>query len=140
MKRQRNYLQSLLAGESRAYGFTIAFWGSGAMLIKSNGLPGIQLALLYGLGAVTGFGIMAIAAFGKTSNKVSYEEPEYLVLGTMHYLASLVPIIIAYCFTQAGLPSSADFFLSGLGVSMMYNLFAVLEEDIVEKISSFIPV
>jgi hypothetical protein len=132
MNAERNYLQSLLAGESRAYGFTIAFWGSGAMLINTHGVPGIERALLYGLGAVTGFGILAIAAFGNSGKKVEYENPGYIVLGMVHYIAALIPIYLSYMINLASLTPAWKFFLSGMAVSTVYNILAVLEEDIVE--------
>jgi hypothetical protein len=137
--RNKNYLQSLLAGESRAYGFTIAFWGSGAMLIKANGLPTIDLALLYGLGAVVGFGVLAVAAFGRTSKEVDYESPSFLVLGMVHYLAALVPVYLTYLVTLTSAPVEADFFLSGLIVSITYNVLAVLEEDVTELVERLSP-
>ena len=136
---QRKYLQSLLAGESRAYGFTIAFWGSGSMLIKANGLPNINLALLYGLGAVVGFGVLALAVFGKAGKKVDSEDSSYLVLGMVHYLAALVPIYLAHLITSASIPAMGDFFLTGLAVSTTYNILAVLEEEITEFLEKFIP-
>ncbi len=135
---EKNYLQELLAGESRAYGFAIAFWGSGAMLIKANDLPTIELALLYGLGAVVGFGVLALAAFGRSNKQVETKESGYLVLGMVHYLAALVPIYLAYLITSASLPAAADFFLSGFAVSTTYNILAVVEEDLTEHLSKFI--
>lgn len=140
MNAERNYLQSLLAGESRAYGFTIAFWGSGAMLINAHGVPGIERALLYGLGAVTGFGVLAVAAFGKTGKKVDYENPEYIVLGMIHYIAALIPIYLSYLINSSALTPGWKFFLSGMVVSTVYNILAVLEEDIVEFVEGHLPI
>jgi hypothetical protein len=131
---RRNYLQALLAGESRAYGFTIAFWGSGAMLIKAHGVPGVENALAYGLGAVLGFGILSIAAFGQAYREVEYEKPTYAVLGMIHYIAALVPIYLSYLIVSGPLGASMEFLLSGFAVSTVYNVLAVLEEDIAELI------
>jgi hypothetical protein len=139
MNAERNYLQSLLAGESRAYGFTIAFWGSGAMLINTHGVPGIERALLYGLGAVTGFGVLAIAAFGNSGKKVEYENPGYLVLGMIHYLAALIPIYLSHLINLTSLTPAWKFFLSGMAISTVYNILAVLEEDIVEFLEKISP-
>lgn len=135
---EKNYLQDLLAGESRAYGFTIAFWGSGAMLIKANDLPTVELALLYGLGAVVGFGVLALAAFGRSNKEVEAKDSGYLVLGMVHYLAALVPIYLTYLITSSSLPATADFFLSGFTVSTTYNILALVEEDFTEHLSRFI--
>lgn len=140
MEKERNYLKSLLAGESRAYGFTIAFWGSGAMLINTHGVPGIERAMLYGLGAITGFGVLAIAAFGKTGKKVEYKNPGYIVLGMIHYIAALIPVYLSYLINSSVLTPAWKFFLSGMVVSTVYNVLAVLEEDIVEFVEGHIPI
>jgi len=140
MTAERNYLQSLLAGESRAYGFTIAFWGSGAMLINTHGVPGLTLALMYGLGAITGFGVLAVAAFGQSVKEVEYENPGYIVLGMVHYLAALIPVYLSYLINSGPFTASLDFFLCGMAVSTVYNILAVLEEDIVEGIEGYIPI
>lgn len=124
----------MLAGESRAYGFTIAFWGSGAVLINSFGMPGVFQALVYGLGAVTGFGILAVMSFGGATKEVEKDESEYLALATVHYLASLAPIAFAGLLARTGRPFPA-FFVGGLGVSLLYNLLSMLEEDISELLN-----
>lgn len=123
-------LRSILAGESRAYGFTISFWGSGAVLISNFGVPGVLGALMYGLGAVTGFGILALYSFG-AEKEVKKTNSQYLALASVHYLASLAPILVAGLLARY-LTSVPAFFVGGLSVSLLYNLLALLEEDISE--------
>jgi hypothetical protein len=135
--RERGYLRSILTGESRAYGFTIAFWGSGATLIKANGLPEIQQALLYGVGAVLGFGVLTLAVL-REEEESSPGNESYLILGALHYIASLVPITLVYLAVNSGIPELSQFLLSGLIVSFTYNILAVLEGDIAEFIESHI--
>lgn len=53
-----------------AYGFTIAFWGSGLLLINEFGLLHTVDLLEYAVGAGTGFGLLAVATFGGTVNTV----------------------------------------------------------------------
>ncbi len=127
----QKFLKSMLAGESRAYGFTIGFWGSGAVLINSFGMPNVFEALLYGLGAVIGFGFLAYLSFGGATKQVERTESEYLTLATVHYLASLAPILFAGLIANVMEPFGA-FFVGGLAVSLLYNLLALLEEDISE--------
>lgn len=134
----QKFLKSMLAEESRAYGFTISFWGSGAVLVNSFGTPDTVLALMYGLGAVTGFGILAVNSFGGVTEEVEREDSTYMALGTIHYLASLVPIVIAG-FIASHLNAFSAFFIGGLSVSLIYNLLALLEEDISEILSNNLP-
>lgn len=129
-----NFLRSMLAGESRAYGFTIAFWGAGVVLSDSFGLPGMFQALSYGVGAVTGFALLALKSFEDATVEVNRSENEYRVLASLHYLASLAPIVIAGGLSRFFTVFPA-FFLGGLSVSLTYNILALLEEDLSELIS-----
>ena len=135
MSGEKDYLQAVLAGESRAYGFTIAFWGSGALLINGFGVPNFIEAMSYGLGAVTGFGLLALIAFRSTLTTVEESEITPVVMSMIHYLASLIPIIVASVIVENVESSVTAFFLAGCSVSMIYNMLSVLEEDIAEIIS-----
>lgn len=126
------YLQSMLAGESRAYGFTIAFWGSGALLINQFGAPNLFQALSYGFGAVLGFGLLAFTAL--KDQRTDSSDEAILVLSTVHYLSALMPMIVTHGAIQLDLTSEATFLIGGMSVSLLYNLFSVLEEDIAELI------
>jgi hypothetical protein len=128
----------MLASESRAYGFTIAFWGSGTMLINSHGLPGLEQALLYGFGAVLGFGALSVLTFRGTE-KIDYDRPDIAVLGMVHYLAALVPIALSSLITSLSIAVWVQFFLSGFLVSSVYNILAVLEEGLAELVENFSP-
>jgi hypothetical protein len=133
---REQYLQSMLAGESRAYGFTVAFWGSGALLINQFGAPNILQALSYGFGAVLGFGLLAFATMKGADSEKS--EDTFMVLSTVHYLSALMPMIFTHLAIQLNFGSIPTFLIGGASVSMLYNLLAVLEEDIAELIERFI--
>jgi len=129
----RDFLRSALEKESRAYGFTIAFWGSGAMLISEYGLPSLIEALSYGGGAVLGFGLLTLIAYHRALGKPSYDEDKIMILGMVHYFASLVPIVLAAYFAKIN-PSWASFGLTGITTSVGYNLGMLVEEALSEKI------
>lgn len=133
---QKNLLRSILDSESRAYGFTIAFWGSGIVLIKAFGVPGIERVLFYALGAITGFMVTTLIAYHRFFQSPSYEQPEYLIFSTVHYLSSLAPIVATYGFTLLNLNASTTFFLSGVSVSLNYNILMLVEESISEHVKA----
>lgn len=128
-------MRSVLVEEAFAYGFTIAFWGSGVLLINEFGLlhtPGI---LTYAGGAVTGFGALAVVTFGGAVDTVEMEStPSYYVLAGIHYLAAFVPIVLVHLVIAAAFGKSITLFLAGALVSVCYNVFAVLEEALSELI------
>lgn len=129
---KRSSLRSTLAQESRAYGFTIAFWGSGAILIGSLGLPTVTEAFLYGFGAVLGFGFLAIWAYSKAFGSVEEEKSEdLLVLSMVHFLAPVIPVFVTVLVTR--LPENWAFFSAGAVVSIGYNLGMIVEEYLYEE-------
>ncbi len=128
---RNNFLRSTLAKESRAYGFTIAFWGSGAALIKAFGLPTLIEALSYGFGAVLGFGILSIIAYRKALGTPDYEEKDIMVLSMVHYIAALIPVAAAFQLNFLG-PVKAHL-ATGMAASLLYNLGMVFEEFISEE-------
>ena len=131
MADNKNYMRSMVSGESRAYGFTIAFWGSGALLINEFGAPDIFLALSFGFGAILGFGLLALSLFG-TKSEAQTEDKAVLVLATIHYLSALAPMIFTHLVIQTGLPVEIKFLFGGMGVSVLYNVLSIVEEDIAE--------
>lgn len=132
---KRSYLKGLLAGESRAYGFTIAFWGSGSILINQFGVPNFVQAVSYGSGAITGFALLAIIAFKSTLTTIKNVKTESLVLSTIHYLAALIPLVVSKIIVDNTPNIALAFFLAGASVSIVYNSLSILEEDIAELIS-----
>lgn len=128
----RNFLRSILINESRAYGFTIAFWGSGIVLVNSFGLPALENVLLYGAGAVTGFALLSIYAFRRAFTTAESEGEQFLVMSMIHYIASLVPILVTASLTS--LDGYAALFLSGLNVALVYNLLMLVEEILFEEL------
>lgn len=127
-----SFLRDVLTGESRAYGFTIAFWGSGQALAFHTASILPSNVFSYGLGAVTGFSIMAYFAFREALRPAKYEDTEYMVMSMMHYLAALLPIALAYVYGNH-MDGNALFFATGASVSLTYNIAMVLEEVFSEE-------
>jgi len=131
-----NFLRSTLAGESRAYGFTLAFWGSGALLLKAFGTPSLLEVMLYTSGAIVGFALVTLLAFREPFQTVQREEEtEYMVFSMVHFISSLAPILITYGLTVLS-SHPVIFFLSGASVSMNYNLLMIIEKEFIEQVSS----
>ncbi|PSH01394.1 MAG: hypothetical protein BRC26_03590 [Nanohaloarchaea archaeon QH_8_44_6] len=128
---RKNFLRETLANESKAYGFTIAFWGSGALLVNYSGLPVLSEALMYGIGAITGFGILTLYSYRSTFSEIEYEESEVMVLSMVHYVAALLPVAVTYYTGRIEPPY--NFFVTGFCVSLLYNLGMIAEEILSEK-------
>ena len=135
---RKAFLRSVLVQESRAYGFTLAFWGSGILLIDAFGIPTLYRVLFYTGGAILGFGILTLVAFRKALSTVEYEQPQYLVFSMVHFISALAPIVLTH-FAIIGVQSQSFFdpwiayLIAGLTVSMGYNLLMLIEERLSRK-------
>lgn len=131
----RQFVRRLLIDEAFAYGFTIAFWGSGLLLVKTYGLLNLGGILAYAGGAITGFGLLAVATFGSPVETVETDtSPEFLVLGAIHYLAAFVPIVLTHYLLLAPFGRVVTLALVGANVSVSYNAAAALEEVVSERL------
>ncbi|MFB6303457.1 MAG: hypothetical protein ABEH78_11440 [Haloferacaceae archaeon] len=134
----RAFVQRLLVEESFAYGFTIAFWGSGVLLVGEYGVLRTLGVLSYAVGAITGFGLLAVASFGGVfATATPDRSPRYVVLAGIHYLASLVPIVITHVLVAAPVGRLPSLFAAGINVSLSYNAFAALEEIVSEVVRAY---
>ncbi|SEH51910.1 hypothetical protein SAMN05192561_10471 [Halopenitus malekzadehii] len=125
----REFLRRLLVEEAFAYGFTIAFWGSGVLLVDAFGVFGIRGVLAYAVGAVTGFGLLLVGTFDGVLAAVDVDgDPSYHVLAGIHYVAALVPIVTAHFLVRADIGQTPTVFLVGVSVPVWYNLFVTAEE------------
>ena len=155
----REFVRGLLVEASFAYGFTIAFWGSGVLIVNEYGLPHTPGVLAYAVGAVTGFGLLirscvvrddrrsrpgdrryivthdrtTAASFGGVFTRVTPERtPQYVLLAGVHHLASLVPIVVTHLVLIAPVGTFGSLFLVGTNVSVVYNIAAAMEESVSE--------
>ena len=63
MKRFAGFLAYAIAGESKAYGFTLVIWATGTATIGQHGYPDELRVLLFVLGALSAFLVTIAAAF-----------------------------------------------------------------------------
>jgi hypothetical protein len=131
----RTLLRGILVDESFAYGFTIAFWGSGLLLIERFGVLASPGVIAYATGAITGFALLAVTTFGGAIDTLELESsPSYHVLAAVHYLAALVPIGLTHFLIEVPIGARVTIFSAGLCVSVCYNLTAALEETVSKRV------
>lgn len=126
----RTRLESNLTAESEAYGYTLSIWGAGALLTHTFGLPDVERTLAYLIGALVGFTVLAVLAWGDISSEMSVEEtPTSRVVSAIHLFATGGSILATHgLITVAGdLYAPIVFFLTGGLVTMAYNLLLLVE-------------
>lgn len=124
-----------LTDESKAYGYTLCIWGSGAVLIGNFGIPSTQQVLLYALGAVIGFAVLAGAVYRGLLKEVSREQDDQLMVASMvHFLAALGTISLTVLLTPY--PAEAAFFLAGANATVSYNMLMLAEVFLAEELQT----
>lgn len=125
--RLRNQLQVNLTDESKAYGYTLSIWGSGASLINAFGFPSGMEVMLYVLGAVVGFGLLAVAVYGGMLGAVANLRDEEMVVASMVHLLAALGTVGASVVIANTLSAVPAFFLTGVNASVTYNLLLLAE-------------
>lgn len=136
----RSQLRRNITGESLAYGYTLAIWGSGALLLNSfDTLPFDVLAFVFG--GVAGFTALAFLAFRTFVGQVEYAKNEdFVVASTIHIFGSLGTVLVNYAIiTQApaSIQKEVIFLLVGFNATFLYNIMLLVEEIISKDIYRF---
>ncbi len=129
------HLKTNLTGESKAYGYTLVIWGSGALLISQFGLPAFPEVMLYVFGALSGFALLAFIAYqGMFIDVANPREERLIVVSMLHYIAALGTVGISQLLHIE--PVELAFFLVGVNASVMYNVLLLVEIFFGEQLRS----
>jgi hypothetical protein len=89
MRGLRAALGTIVAASAAPYGYTISVWSSGAVLLGSHGIPSVAEVFAFLAGALTGFGVMALAAHGALTRTEPLDRaPDRVIAGALHWLAA----------------------------------------------------
>ncbi|HEX2098495.1 MAG TPA: hypothetical protein VHF46_05515 [Rubrobacteraceae bacterium] len=88
----RNYyrrrLRVIVGSSAGPYGFTLATWSAGAVLMSAHGIPSLLAILTFIAGAVVGFGFVGFLAFGGLEKHFDEDHGDPpLVWGSFHLLS-----------------------------------------------------
>lgn len=84
----RRNLRAVIGSSAAPYGYTLATWTSGAMVIGARGIPTALAALSFMFGAVLGFAVVGALAFGGVSKHFDQESGEArLIWGSFHFFS-----------------------------------------------------
>lgn len=121
-------LRDNITDESVAYGYTLAVWGSGALLISSNTISPATI-MSFVIGGISGFALLALIAFGKFVKEVHPEkESNFVVASMIHVLASFGTVAVNYLLiTGSGLEKNLLFLVTGINTTFLYNIMLMAE-------------
>lgn len=124
----REQLAINLTDTSKAYGYTLAVWGSGAVLIGRYGFPEPLYVMAYTFGAVAGFGILALMVYGTVFKEVTDLKEDTLLVATMlHFIAALGTIALSAGIAEVIASPLHGFLLVGINATGSYNVGLLVE-------------
>ena len=84
----RRNLRVVVGTSAAPYGYTLATWTTGAVLVGARGIPSALAALTFMFGAVLGFAVVGAVAFGGVGKHSDRESGEArLVRGSFHFFS-----------------------------------------------------
>jgi len=130
----RQRLRTTLGSSAAPYGYALATWTSGAVLIHDRGFPNALAALSFMLGAVLGFAVVGVLAFGSLTRHFDSEYGEApLVWGSFHFLSVALAIGAAVLVTSMVESYTLAWPLGGFLYTSAYLLTAGAEATIAYK-------
>jgi hypothetical protein len=83
----RKNLRAAVGASAGPYGYTLATWTTGAVLMNARGVPDTLAALAFMAGAVMGFAFVSVLAFGGLTKHFDRERGQALLWGSFHFFS-----------------------------------------------------
>lgn len=102
MERQgyRAALGATVAATVAPYGYTLTVWTTGAVIAHAHGIPDAVDALLFLLGAVTAFTVLAVVTLGTTVERLVPVPTHTVIWGGLHFVAVGLAIAAAWAVSD----------------------------------------
>jgi hypothetical protein len=118
----RAQLRSVVTASAAPHGYTLTLWTSGALTIRAaGGAPSVIEVLLLLVGAVAGFGMVGLLAYGSLNEVLSPAPPAIRLWAALHLLSVGACVLLVYGVTVlahgwmlwplAGFTATATYFL-----------------------------
>jgi hypothetical protein len=102
--RYRSDLRNVVGSSASAYGYTLTIWSTGMVLSHAYGPPSPPLVFSFFLGAVLGFAVVGVAAFGGVTVEFGTESGRVQLWGSFRFLSVALAVGAAW-FLSAYAPS-----------------------------------
>ena len=91
----RKNLRAAVGSSAGPYGYTLATWTTGAVLINARGIPDLLAVLMFMAGAAAGFAFVGTLAFGGVTKHFDRERGQALPWGSFHFFSVGLAILAA---------------------------------------------
>jgi hypothetical protein len=117
--RYRKALQGAVAASAAPYGYTLTIWTSGAVLAHQRGIPTGVGATLFMAGAVPGFAVVGLFAYGGIGPMRPAEPAPFSLWQALHFVSVGAAIGSAALIGRA-VDGEAAWLLGGLLATILY--------------------
>lgn len=117
--RYRSDLRNVLGSSASAYGYTLTVWSTGMVLSHAYGPPSPPLVFSFFLGAVLGFALAGMMAYGGVSVEFGAESSRIQLWGSFRFLSVGVAVGTAW-LVSAHVSSFPGWPLGALVATSMY--------------------
>ena len=127
LRRYRESLRAALSGESKAYGFALVVWGSGALAVDERGWPHPLDVIGFVGGALLATIVVLLASFGGPTGDFHARRLHRFAFGGLHIVSIAGALSLAFLVSSVVGPRVIAFLLTGFGASIVYHLLLGLE-------------
>jgi hypothetical protein len=132
----RSLLRRNVTEESPAYGYTLAIWGSGALLLTQYSITGVTI-MAYVLGGIIAFGVLSALAFGNLMTEIKEKNSKELAVSMIHLIAAFGAVGLNFLFLENlgnTLTHAQSGFVAGFIATSAYNALLLVEHYVYEDL------
>ena len=122
----RAKLSSIVASSAARYGYTLAIWSTGALILRTHGVPSVAEVLLFVAGGIAGFNGLGLFVGETLGQIISIDNrKDRLLAGVLDWLA--LGVVVGAVSLLSEIPSWVPWLVGPLAATLLYLLIASLQ-------------
>jgi hypothetical protein len=126
-RRYREALRVVVAGESKAYGFTLVIWGTGTITLAQHGSPRAIDVMAFVGGALAAIAAVIATSYGGLDVELEPKSARQRAAGAIHVSSVALAIACAWVLTTPVGIRWLAYGIAGTSACLIYQLVVGLE-------------